>query len=134
MPSLFLTAALVGMALLHGAEPGADAPVTTEAVPAETPVAPATPPAETTPLPDMDLPAQTVQGDPAPPQGSAAPQSEPEAQPEAAPAAPAEGDKAAATGEATATEPPSPEMIRPTENKDRSGKKVVAFWFITTGK
>jgi hypothetical protein len=130
MPSLFLTAALVGAALLHGAEPTADAPVTKEAAPveapaapAETPAAPAAQPGDTAPLPAMDLPATTVQGDPAPPQTSTSTSTD------VTDAAPAEGGKADASAA-----PVAEEMIRPTEKQNQSGKKVAAFWFITTGK
>ena len=136
MSSLFLTAALVGLSLVHGAEPTAEATVTKEAAPVEAaPAAPQAQPGDTMPLPKMDLPAQTVQGDPAPPQGTTAPTTEPTPPPaaDAASAAPADS-QAAAPADAVTAAAPSEEMTRPTENKNRSGKKVAAFWFITTGK
>lgn len=128
MPGYFLSVVLAGAALLQGAEPNAaDAPVTVEAAPAETAPAPSTDPA---PLPNIDLPALTFQGEPAPPQSVG----EPKAEGEAPAAAEASADAPKAEGEAPAEKPISEEMIRPTEKKDRSGQKVVAFWFITTGK
>jgi hypothetical protein len=123
MPGFYLSAVLAGVALLQGAEPNAaDAPVTVEAAPSETPPAPSTDPA---PLPNIDLPAHNFQGEPAPPQTVGEPKTDEAAPaPEAAPETPAD--------ETDAVKPISEEMIRPTEKKDRSGQKVVAFWFITT--
>lgn len=127
MSGYFLSVVLAGAALAQGAEPQADeAPVTVEAAPAETAPAPSTDPAQ---LPDIDLPAQTVQGDPAPPQSLEAPQGD---------EAPSATDGTAGSGaedqKAEGDAPISEELIRPTEKKDRSGQKVGAFWFITTGK
>ena len=128
MPGHFLSVVLVGAALLQGAEPTAeDTPVTVEAAPAESAPAPSTEPA---PLPKIDLPALTFQGEPAPPQSIGEPKAEGEAPPTAEDSAQAPKSEAEAPLEA----PISEELIRPTEKKDRSGQKVVAFWFITTGK
>jgi hypothetical protein len=128
MPGHFLSVVLAGFALIHGAEPTpTDPPATVDATPVETspvdpPPAPSTDPA---PLPELDLPAHNFQGEPAPPQtiGEPAKNAAPPAT-EAPPETPAD--------ETNAKEAISAEMIRPTEKKDRSGQKVVAFWFITT--
>ncbi len=125
MSSFFLATTIAGLALLQGAEPAAEAPVTTEAAPVETPAAPAPPAAEPGALPNVDLPAQTTQGEPAPPQTLGEPKAEATA--EAVPTT-------TTVSEVPATEAPLEELVRPTEKKDRSGKKVAAFWFITTGK
>lgn len=134
MPGFCLSAVLVGTAILHAAEPAApDAPVTVEAAPAETAPAQPSAPAPSTdpaPLPNIDLPALTFQGEPAPPQSI----SEPKATGEAEPTTEASADAPKSEGEAPTETPISEEMIRPTEKKDRSGQKVVAFWFFTTGK
>ncbi|MBL7646540.1 MAG: hypothetical protein JNK74_10165 [Candidatus Hydrogenedentes bacterium] len=122
MSSYFLAAMIAGVALIHGAEPAADAPVTQEAAPVETPAPPA---AEPGALPNIDLPAQTTQGEPAPPQTLGEPKAE----------TPTGTTPTTTTvSEVPATEAPLEELVRPTEKKDRSGKKVAAFWFITTGK
>ena len=125
MSSFFLATAIAGLALLQGAEPAAEAPVTTEAAPVETPAAPAPPAAEPGALPNMDLPAQTTQGEPAPPQTLGEPKAK--AETETTPLT-------TTVSEVPATEATLEELVRPTEKKDRSGKKVAAFWFITTGK
>lgn len=122
MPNLFLAATLAGVALLQGAEPAAEAPVTKEAAPAEATPAPASEPGA---LPAMDLPAQTTQGEPAPPQTLGEPKTE-----DASEAVPT----TTTVSEVPATEAPLEELVRPTEKKDRSTRKVGAFWFITTGK
>ncbi len=125
MSSFFLATAIAGLALLQGAEPTAETPVTKEAAPVETPAAPAPPLAEPGALPALDLPAQTTQGEPAPPQTLGEPKSETTAE---------STELTTTVSEVPATEAPLEELIRPTEKKDRSGKKVAAFWFITTGK
>ena len=125
MSSFFLATAIAGLALVHGAEPAAEAPVTKEAAPVETPAAPAPPAAEPGALPNMDLPAQTTQGEPAPPQTLGEPKAEDQAD---------TTPTTTTVSEVPATEAPLEELVRPTEKKDRSGKKVAAFWFITTGK
>ena len=128
MPGHFLSVALVGLALFQGAEPtSSDAPVTVDAAPAETAPAPSAGPA---PLPNIDLPAYTFQGEPAPPQSVEEPQSESETQP----AAEASAAVQKSEGEVPNEKPISEELIRPTEKKDRGSQKVGASWFITTGK
>jgi len=126
MPGHFLSAVLAGVALLQGAESNeVETPLTVEAAPAETPppVTPPAPSADPAPLPEIDLPAHEFQGEPAPPQTVGEPKTE------EAPPAPE-----ATAGESDTAKPISEELIRPTEKKDRSGQKVVAFWFITTGR
>lgn len=134
MPNLLVTAALVGVALFQGAEePQANAPVTKEAAPVEAaPAAPAAPAAQET---------EPAQGQPAP-EAETAPKAETE--PPGDTTEPLPDFKADAPKEENASEPvantdaaaeaPSDELRRPTEQTSRSGKRVAAFWFISTGK